>query len=124
MRDRIFVDGLELEGRIGVFEGEKRTPQRYLVGIEVELDLREAGQADDLEKSVDYVVLIELAERVMREKAGANLIETYAEKMCSELLGTFGNIQKVKISVEKPDVEIDGRRFSSLRGEQLRASGP
>lgn len=114
MSDKVFARGLELMGSIGVFESEKKIPQRYLVDIEVELDLREAGCSDELSTSVDYSDLCSIASKVMEECAGRNLIESYAEALASEVLGSFEKVAKTRIRVSKPDVEIGENRFQSV----------
>ena len=114
MKDKVFARGLELMGRIGVFESEKTVPQRYLVDIEVELDLRKASCSDDLSASVDYSNLCSIASKVMDDCSGRDLIEFYAEALASEILDIHETVTKTRIRVQKPDVEIQDSRFRSV----------
>ena len=114
MSDKVFARGLELMGRIGVFESEKTIPQSYLVDIEVELDLGEAGRSDELSASVDYSNLCSIASKVMGDCAGRDLIESYAEALASEILDTHKKVTKIRIRIEKPDVEMGDCRFRSV----------
>ena len=114
MSDKVFARGLELMGKIGVFESEKTVPQRYLVDIEVELDLGEAGRSDELSASIDYRDLCSIASKVMDDCSGRDLIEFYAEELAGEILSIHKKVAKVRIRVEKPDVKIGGSRFRSV----------
>ena len=53
--DELFLEGLEVPCRVGCTDPERATPQSLRVGVRLFCpSLREAGVADDLEKTVDY----------------------------------------------------------------------
>ena len=66
----------------------------------VELPLAEAGQADDLARTVDYRAVHEVVRAVM---AGPprRLIEALAEAVAAELLRGFSRVQAVEVEVTK-----------------------
>ena len=54
MGDRILLNGMTFYGYHGVRPEEKELGQRFVVDVEMELDLRAAGTSDDLTDTVDY----------------------------------------------------------------------
>src|SRR5665213_2803828 len=76
--DELFLEGLEVPCRVGCTDPERATPQSLRVGVRLFCPgLREAGVADDLEKTVDYRLAGDLIDAVQgREYL---LIERVAE---------------------------------------------
>lgn len=106
--DRVFLEGIELYGYIGVLADEKRDGQTFCIDIELGLDLRPAGKSDVLARTVNYAEVFSLSEQLMDE-ARYDLIETYAEQLGEEIFAYFDSVQWVKIAVRKPEAPIDGR---------------
>ena len=105
--DKMFIEGIELFGYIGVFAGEKRNGQTFYVDIELGLDLQPAGSSDMLACTVNYAEVFALAEQLMAE-ARCDLIESYAERLAEEIFAYFDLAQSVAISIRKPDAPIEG----------------
>ncbi len=57
MNDRILLRDLRFYGYHGVHPEEQRLGQPFAVDLEAELDLRRAGQRDDLSDTVSYSAL-------------------------------------------------------------------
>ena len=53
MTDRILLSRMRFDGRHGVSDEERATPQPFEVDVELYLDLQPAGIDDDLTKTVD-----------------------------------------------------------------------
>lgn len=53
-KDKILVEGLELECIIGIYEHERVAPQRVVVDVELTVNTEPAAVADRLEFTVDY----------------------------------------------------------------------
>ncbi|MGV3722971.1 MAG: dihydroneopterin aldolase [Actinomycetota bacterium] len=98
--DRIRIEGIEFHGFHGVPAAEREIGHRYRVDAVLELDVREAAAADDVSLTVDYGAA---ARRLLEIGAGPSvrLVETLAERMCSQLLAEFPRIQAVEIKVAK-----------------------
>ena len=107
MTDRIFLHGMEFHGRHGVTEDERSLPQAIEVDVELTLDLRPAGQSDDLDRTVDYGDVFERC-RVVVEERSFRLLEGIAEAIASDVLAVFTPIKSVAVRVRKPGVPIDG----------------
>ena len=78
--DMLFLEGLEVPCRVGCTDPERATPQSLRVGVRLYCgSLREAGVADDLEKTVDYRLAGDMIDAVQgREYL---LIERVAEEL-------------------------------------------
>jgi 7,8-dihydroneopterin aldolase/epimerase/oxygenase len=98
--DRLEVHGIEFHGLHGVAPEERRIGNRFRVDLAFELDLRPAGENDDLTRSVDYAAA---AARVVQIGTGpaVQLIETLAERMAGTLLAEFALIDTVEVRVTK-----------------------
>jgi len=109
--DRIRLDGMTFYGYHGVDPAEQALGQRFIVDLEVGLDLRPAGRSDDLARTVNYSALFKLVRAVMEGPSRA-LLETLAEEIAGRVLAECP-VQQVRVRVHKPEVPIKG---SILRG--------
>lgn len=102
--DRIVLTGLEVYAHHGVFDFEREQGQRFIVDVEVSVDLRAAAAGDALERTVHYG---ELAEAIVAavERDPVDLIETVAERVAAVALG-FSGVRAARVTVHKPDAPI------------------
>lgn len=116
--DKIFVNKMDFYGYHGVFPEETRLGQRFTVDLTVMLDLKKAGETDDLEHSVNYAELYRICKEVV-EGQPFKLVEAVAEKIAAELLDAFSMIEEVTVKVIKPDPPIPGH-YQSVAVEMTR----
>ncbi len=107
--DRIELRGVRAVGVHGVLPEERQRPQPFSVDLDLTVDLRPAGQSDDLADTVNYGVV---AEAVVAEVAGppAALLEHLAERIAARVLViTGGQVTSVTVTLHKlrPPVPID-----------------
>lgn len=102
--DQLKLSGIEVFAHHGVRPEEKQIGQKFLIDLDVELDLRAAGMTDNLAETIDYGGL---AERVHELVAGNrwNLIEKVAEET-AELVLSVPTVKAVKVTVHKPNAPI------------------
>lgn len=105
--DKIFVNQMEFYGYHGVFPEETRLGQRFVVDLMVLVDLRKAGETDELEHSVNYGELYQVCKEVVEGKP-YKLVESVAEKIAETVLKQFTLVTEVTIKVIKPDPPIPG----------------
>ncbi len=100
MSDKIFLEALEIKCIIGIFDWERKTPQKVLIDLEFPADIRKAARHDRLEDTVDYK---RIAKRILTYVGGSHfqLIETLAEKLAALLLKEF-KLKEVRLRVCKP----------------------
>jgi dihydroneopterin aldolase len=126
--DRIILKGMRFYGYHGVMPAERELGQPFVVDLELRCDLREAGETDDLARTVDYSRVFELVKGIV---AGGPylLIEALAERIAASLLAGFP-VREVSVRVSKPqaplkgiftDVAVEIRR--SAHAERLSGAG-
>lgn len=98
---------MEFYGYIGCLEQEKMISQRYLVTVAMDIDHIKAAETDLLEDTVDYSEVFEIAKAVISTES-MNLIEHAAGRIAEEIKLRFDGIDKVSVTVSKPDAPIDG----------------
>jgi dihydroneopterin aldolase len=106
MKDRILVQGIQFHGHHGVREEERKLGQRFVVDVDLRLDLSPAAGADSLAATVDYeqvhAIVVEIGTREQ-----FNLLEALASRVASTLLERLP-VQQVVIRVTKPSPPIPG----------------
>ncbi|MBO8169765.1 MAG: dihydroneopterin aldolase [Thermoanaerobacteraceae bacterium] len=101
------MNGLEFYGYHGCLPGEKVTGQKFVVDVELFLNLQPAALADDLDKTVDYGRLYEAIKDIV-EKQRYDLIEAVAQRIADRMLAER-LVEKVKVRVLKPEAPINGK---------------
>lgn len=122
MPDRIFIENLRLNCRIGIGEEERRTPQEVVIDISVFTNLERAGRSDDVADSVNYR---ELKDRVSELVAGKEflLLEGLAERV-AELALEYPPVRSVSVKVRKgkysgePSIGVEISRDSTSWSKQ------
>lgn len=109
-------------GYHGAREEERRLGQRFLVDVELRLDLAAAGRSDDLAQTVDYAQVYRAVRGVV-EGPARRLIEAVAEGVADELLGRFAAVQEVRVRVRKPWAPIAGSQIGWVGVEVTRGRG-
>ena len=122
MTDRIELRGLRALGRHGALEGEQDTAQPFEVDLDVEAELREAARDDDLEKTVNYSLVVDTAMAIVGQHR-YRLLEALAEAIAGGILD-IPAVEAVTVSVRKlrPPVAAD-MASAGVRLRRERASG-
>ena len=109
--DSICISDLEVFFRVGVPDEERAKPQRLLISIAMERDLRAAGATDDIGKTINYFAVVQ---RIL--KLGQNrewkLIQALAEEIATIVLKEFGATATV---VEVKKFIIPEAQFVSVK---------
>lgn len=103
--DRIRVEKIRVFGRHGVFPEERERGQDFFVSLELELDLRRAGETDALGETVNYADVVAAVVAVVSGEP-VNLIERLAEKIAGTLLRNFPKLARVAVEVHKPGAPL------------------
>ncbi|MCS1352403.1 dihydroneopterin aldolase [Mechercharimyces sp. CAU 1602] len=104
--DTIFFEKMAFYGYHGVFAEENKLGQRFLVDLELGIDLRAAAEADDLKQTIDYAKVYSVVKEEVEENP-VDLVETVAERIASQLFAAFP-IEEVSVRLTKPDPPIPG----------------
>lgn len=118
MADKIILTGLELFGRHGCTESERKYEQPFVVDVELSLDLSRASKTDNLGDTIDYVAVIADVKKIVGGTS-RNLIETVAQDISEFLLRKYFLLDAVKIILRKPAPPVD-EKFSGAAVEIFR----
>ncbi len=120
--DSIRLSGLTFYGYHGVLPEERRLGQRFVVELELFLDLAPAGHSDDLHDTVNYSDLYGLVRDVV-EGIPRNLLEAVAEQIAAAVLQQTG-AESVRVRVAKPWAPVKGMAAGEVSVEIVRPRRP
>ena len=105
--DKIFINDLQVETVIGIFDWEREIKQTISINLEMEFDISKAAKSDDINDSLDYK---KVSKRIISlcEKADSYLVENLIEKIAQVVLKEFP-VSKVTVSLEKPGALRDSK---------------
>ena len=105
MSDIIFVSGLLIHAHHGVMAHEAKVGQRFVIDIELAIDLAPAAASDKLVDTVSYASIAETATRAFTARS-YRLVEAAAGAVADAVLGISARIATVKVTVHKPHAPI------------------
>jgi dihydroneopterin aldolase len=116
--DIVFIRGLRVEARIGVWDWEQKIRQVVSIDLEMGADNRRAATADDIGDTLDYKAV---SRRIMAlvEETDFHLVETLAERIAALIRDEF-SVQWLRLSVSKPGAVRGAREVGVTieRGER------
>jgi len=105
--DEILLEGMRFYAYHGVNPEEQTLGQRFTVDVVLAVDLRRAGQSDDLAHTVSYSAVYKVVKGIV-EGEPRNLIEAVAESIASQIMESFPLVEHLIVTVRKPDVPMKG----------------
>ena len=98
--DQIHIKDLHLRTIIGINEEERRNRQDVLINLVMDVDMRRAGESDDIDDAVNYRTI---TKRIIQ------LVETsqfyLVEKMAAEIAAIClddPRVERARVTVEEP----------------------
>ncbi|MEA2641940.1 MAG: 7,8-dihydroneopterin aldolase/epimerase/oxygenase [Chloroflexota bacterium] len=110
--DRIRLNEMVFYGYHGVLDAERTLGQRFVVDVEMQLDLAPAGRSDDLDRTVNYAQVYETVREVLTGPP-RRLIEAVAETIATRVLDEHALVGQVTVRIRKPEVPIPGSVLGS-----------
>ncbi|MDH0562660.1 dihydroneopterin aldolase [Acinetobacter courvalinii] len=101
--DAIIIEGLKVDTVIGCFNWERQIIQPLMLDLTIHNDLSQAAHSDELEDTLNYAQICELAAQVIQE-AQPKLIEHAAQLVLECLFSTFPSIESITITIRKPAI--------------------
>lgn len=98
--DKIFIEALEIECVIGIYDWERIIKQSVILDIEMSFDNRKPAASDDIADTLDYKAVSKRLIQFVSE-SGFGLVETLAERCCALVLDEFG-VSVIKLKLSKP----------------------
>jgi dihydroneopterin aldolase len=105
MSDRIFVRGLLIHAHHGVMPHEENVGQRFVIDLELAIDLAPAGRSDKLADTASYSAIVDTATRAFTRES-FQLVEAAAGVVAEALLVGFPKVSSVRVTVHKPHAPI------------------
>ena len=98
--DHVFIEGLEIEALIGIYDWERRIRQTLVFDLEMAFDNRVPAATDDIADTLNYkAVSKRLVEYVSQSDFG--LVETLAERCAGIVLNEF-KVERLRLKLSKP----------------------
>ena len=104
--DKIYFEQMQFYAYHGVLEEENRLGQKFEVDLEMFLDLKKAGESDDLDNTVNYAKVYDVVKEIVIETK-MKLLEAIAENIARNLLSQFP-LEEIVVRVRKLNPPIHG----------------
>jgi dihydroneopterin aldolase len=117
LMDKVFIEALEIECVIGIYDWERKIKQAVVLDIEMAFDNRKPAASDDIADTLDYKAV---SKRLIQFVSESNfgLVETLAEQCCAIILEEFA-VAQVKLKLSKPGA-VRGARAVGVMIERRR----
>ena len=98
--DRVFIEELEVQTIIGIFDWEREIKQTISIDLEMEFDIRRAAETDSIEDTLDYKAV---SKRLIHfiEDSEFQLVEALAER-CAAIVLTDFPVNWLRLKLGKP----------------------
>ena len=117
--DKVFIEALEIETVIGIYDWERKLRQPLLFDIEMGFDNRIPAASDAIADTLDYKAVSKRLIAFVSESS-FQLVETLAER-CAELILDEFNVTQVRIKLSKPGA-VRGARAVGVIVERKKGS--
>lgn len=105
--DRIIMKDMAFFGYHGVMAEESVLGQKFFISAELFLDLKAAGETDDLNKTISYAEVYNRIKNIVENKR-YQLLEALSENIAAEIIKDFSLVEGVTIEVKKPEAPVPG----------------
>jgi dihydroneopterin aldolase len=118
-KDRVFIEALEIECLIGIYDWERTVRQNVVLDIEMAFDNRVPAGSDAIEHTLDYKAV---SKRLMQFVGDSSygLVETLAEQCAAIILNEF-NVAWVRLKLAKPGAVRGARSVGVIIERQRNA---
>jgi dihydroneopterin aldolase len=116
--DKVFIEALEIECVIGIYDWERTIRQPIVLDIEMAFDNRIPAASDHIADTLDYKAVSKRMIQYVSESS-FGLVETLAERCCAIILDEFG-VAHVRLKLSKVGA-VRGARAVGVIIERARA---
>lgn len=99
-RDRVFIEDLQIETVIGIFDWERKVRQTVSIDLEMSADIAHAATYDAIDHTLNYKAV---AKRLIGFVSDSRfeLVETLAER-CAEIILKEFDVDWLRLKLSKP----------------------
>jgi len=119
--DTVFIEGLEINALIGIYDWERRIRQPLRLDLEMAFDNRIPARTDDIADTLDYKAVSKRLSAYI-ETSGFGLVETLAERCAQLVLDEFG-VAWLRLKLSKPGA-VRGAQAVGVMIERTRDNTP
>lgn len=106
--DYIHLKDMQFFGFHGVLPEETKLGQRFRANVSLAVDMKKAGETDELAHTVNYAEVYDLTREIVEGKP-FKLIEALAEAIATRILSDYPEqVKGVRVELIKPDPPIQG----------------
>ena len=117
--DKVFIEALEIECVIGIYDWERKIRQPVVLDIEMAFDNRKPAASDDIADTLDYKAISKRLIQFVSESS-FGLVEALAEHCCRIIIEEFG-VAEVKLKLSKIGA-VRGAKAVGVMLERSRAN--
>lgn len=114
--DTIHINDFIVLGRHGLTEQERKSPQRFILDVKMEMLRNRSHVTTDIKDTLDYRPVRELIKKEVSENSYV-LIETLVERIAAQIL-EMTEAQKVTVALRKADIWNDAVPGISITRER------
>jgi 7,8-dihydroneopterin aldolase/epimerase/oxygenase len=104
--NKITVEGIRVYAYHGCLEEEALIGANYIVDVLMETDFSEAAKEDDLNKTIDYVIVYNIVKAQMAIRS--KLIEHVGQRIVNELKKELKGLIRLEVKVTKLNPPMNG----------------
>lgn len=106
--DYIHLKDMQFYGYHGVLMEETKIGQRFRANVSIAVDMKKAGETDELDNTVNYAEVYALTREIVEGKP-YKLIEALVEAIATRILSAYSEqVKGVRVELIKPDPPIQG----------------
>src|SRR5947199_10169784 len=105
MTDTIFIKGVVIHAGHAVMDHETEVGQRFVIDLELGIDLSDSSRTDRLLDTVSYSSVVTTATAAFKN-VNYKLLERAAGAVADAILAAFPRVSAIKVPVKKPHAPI------------------
>ena len=117
--DRVFIEALEIDCVIGIYDWERKIKQAIVLDIEMAFDNRRPAASDDIADTLDYKAISKRLIQFVGESS-FGLVEALAENCCRIIVDEFA-VTQVSLKLSKVGA-VRGARAVGVMIERSRTT--
>lgn len=105
LMNKIIIKNFRIFAHHGVHQEEKINGQNFYIDAEITTSKIPGYLSDEIEDTLSYSVVMRKMKEIFTKKS-YNLLEKCAEVLCDSLLNEYKEIEKIKLTLKKPEAPI------------------
>lgn len=119
--DKVFIESLEIDCVIGIYDWERKITQRVVLDIEMAFDNAKPAASDDIADTLDYKAV---SKRLIAYVGASSfgLVETLAER-CADIIRSEFGVPWLWLKLSKPGAVTGSKAVGVIIERGLRPAG-